>query len=323
MAVGARGRDHACPQGVTAAVKLILVRNGGSARSIRLNWLSLAAGVALVFGIAFAFSAVLYPIVNTHFMVPGMIDQWREQLADQDARVQELETQAVAESGAVGRQLAQMQAQLWRMEAIGAQVAEVAEISLDEIGLNQPAPIGGPVGNCETTLDWPDLGSALDALAVDIRDREDELRVLESVLDNQEHRDAATPSGWPVHRGWVSSPYGRRVDPISGKLSWHTGIDIAGQKGADVVAVAAGIVVYSGPRAGYGKLVEIDHGDGVMTRYAHHQELRVETGDIVKRGDVVGSLGATGRTTGFHVHVEVLKNGRHLNPSRYLTRRKA
>lgn len=298
-----------------------MVRRGGIARSIRLNWLTMLAGVSLVLGIAFAFSVLLYPVVTSQFMLPGVIDQWREQLAEQDARVREVEQRAVAESGAVGRQLAQMQARLWRMKALGVQVANVAEIPLDEFGFDLPAPLGGPAASCETVLEWSDLRAGLDAIAVDIREREDELQVLESVLGKQGYREAATPSGWPVHRGWISSSYGRRVDPISGKMAWHTGIDFAGRHGSDVIAVAAGIVVHAGPRPGYGNLVEIDHGDGFLTRYAHHHQLRVKTGDIVKRGDTVGSLGATGRTTGSHVHIEVLKNGRHLDPSTYVGRR--
>ena len=302
-------------------MKIVLVRQGGDAWSIRAGWRVMAGAVCLVLGIAGALSAVLYPLVTSQFMIPGMIDQWRERLADQDARVRDLEKQATAESGAVGRQLAQMQARLWRMEALGVQVADVARIPLDEFGFDLPAPQGGPAGSCDSFLESPDLRAGLNALAVDIRDRVDELQVLESVLGNQEYREAARLAGWPVKRGWISSPYGRRVDPISGKMAWHTGIDFAGRKGSDVVAIAAGVVVYAGPREGYGNLVELDHGGGYVTRYAHQEALKVKTGDIVKRGEPLGSLGTTGRSTGPHVHVEVLKNDRHVNPATYVSRR--
>ena len=302
-------------------MKIIVVRQEGRSWSLRADWRMLLAALCLLFGTAVAISAFMYPLIMSEFMIPGMIDQWRERLVDQDVRVRELEQQAMAESGAVGRQLAQMQARLWRMEALGVQVADVAEIPLDEFGFDSPAPQGGPVASCENVLEWPDLRAGLDALSVDIRDREDELQVLESVLGNQEYRAAAALSGWPINRGWISSPYGRRVDPISGKMAWHTGIDFAGSKGSDVVAIAGGIVVHAGLRAGFGKLVELDHGDGFVTRYAHHDKLRVKSGDIVKRGDTVGSMGATGRTTGPHVHIEVLKDGRHVNPAKYVARR--
>ena len=318
---GTNRRDATGQHDARAVVKIILVRGGGKSRSLRVDWRTLLAGVCLVFGTAVAISAFLYPLITSEFVIPGMIEQWRDRLADQDARVQNLERQAVAESGAVGRQLGQMQARLWRMEALGVQVADVAEIPLDEFGFDLPAPQGGPVASCENVLEWPDLRAGLDALAIDIRDREDELQVLESVLGNQEYRAAAALSGWPVTRGWISSPYGRRVDPISGKMAWHTGIDFAGRKGSDVTAIASGVVVHAGSRHGYGKLVEIDHGDGFVTRYAHHDELLVRSGDIVRRGDAVGSMGVTGRTTGPHVHIEVLKNGRHVNPARYVSKR--
>lgn len=277
--------------------------------------------VCLVLGVAAVLSTVLYPLVTSQFMIPGMIDQWRERLADQDARVRDLEDRAMAESGAVGRQLAQMQARLWRMEALGVQVADVARIPLDEFGFDLPAPQGGPAGSCDRFLESPDLRAGLDALAVDIRDREDELEVLEAVLGTQEYWESARLAGWPVKRGWISSPYGRRVDPISGRMAWHTGIDVAGRRGSDVVAIAAGVVVYAGRRDGYGNMVEIEHGDGYVTRYAHQSDLRVSQGDIVRRGDALGKLGSTGRSTGPHVHVEVLRNGRHVNPATYVARR--
>lgn len=301
-------------------MKIILVKQGGQTRSLRLGWLGLVAGSCLMLGAVVGVSALFYPLISSQLIVPGMIDQWRERLAEQDARVRDFEQQAIADSGAVGRQLAQMQARLWRMEALGGRVAGLTDIPMEEFDFDSPAPQGGPVGSCETVLEWPDMQAGLDALAVDIRNREDELRILERVLGNHEIRESATPNGWPVKGGWISSSYGRRVDPISGKMAWHLGIDFAGRKGSDVVAIAAGVVVHAGPRQGYGKLVEIDHGDGYVTRYAHHERLRVSAGDIVKRGQTLGEMGTTGRSTGPHVHVEVLKNGRHLNPAKYVAR---
>ena len=302
-------------------MKIILVSHDGNTRSIQAGRRVLFGAVCLLLGIAGALSAVMYPLITSQFMIPEMIDQWRERLADQDARVRVLEEQAMTESGAVGRQLAQMQARLWRMEALGNRVADVARIPLDEFGFDLPAPQGGPAGSCDRYLESPDLRAGLDALAIDIRDREDELEVLETVLGNQEYWEAARLAGWPVNGGWISSPYGRRVDPISGRMAWHSGMDVAGRKGSDVVAIAAGVVVFAGRREGYGNLVEIEHGDGYVTRYAHHHRLQVKTGDIVKRGDPLGSLGSTGRSTGPHVHVEVLRNGRHVNPAEYVTQR--
>ena len=118
----------------------------------------------------------------------------------------------------------------------------------------------------------------------------------------------------------MSSRFGRRTDPINGRLAWHNGVDFAGKQGADVVSVAAGVVVHAGPRSGYGEMVEINHGAGFSTRYGHHQELFVKVGDIVKKGQVVGLMGSSGRSTGPHVHFEVYKNGRAVDPSSYIHR---
>ena len=140
-----------------ALMKIVFVRQGGSSRSIEAGWRVMLAAVCLVLGLAGVLSAVLYPLVTSQFMIPGVISEWRDSLADQDARVQLLEEQATAESGAVGRQLAQMQARLWRMEALGVQVADVARIPLDEFGFDLPAPQGGPAGSCDSFLESPDL----------------------------------------------------------------------------------------------------------------------------------------------------------------------
>jgi len=118
----------------------------------------------------------------------------------------------------------------------------------------------------------------------------------------------------------MASGFGLRIDPITGKQAWHNGVDFAGKDGADVIAVAAGVVVYSGLRSGYGKMVEINHGSGYSTRYGHHKALTVKAGDIVRKGEVIGLMGSSGRSTGPHVHFEVFKNGRIVDPASYIHR---
>ncbi len=302
-------------------MKIILFRNNGGARTWRFGWRGpLAIGFVLL-GFLLTANIALYPVVVDRYLIPGMAEQWRARLANQATRLHELEQQALVESEAIGRQLAQMQSRLWRLEALGTEIADVASIPLDDFGFDLPAPVGGPASSCETVLDRPNLRAGLNAVAIDIRDREYELQVLEELLGNREYLEESRLSGWPVRDGWISSPYGQRLDPISGKMAWHAGMDFAGRPGADVIAIAAGVVIYAGQREHYGMMVEVDHGDGYITRYAHHDDLQVETGDIVKRGDVLGTLGSTGRTTGPHVHIEVIKNGRHTNPAQYVSRR--
>jgi len=128
----------------------------------------------------------------------------------------------------------------------------------------------------------------------------------------------STISGRPVEKGWISSGYGMRTDPFNGRKRWHNGVDFAGKAGANVVAVASGVVTWSSKYNNYGNMVEIDHGEGVVTRYAHNQENKVKVGDLVQRGQVIAALGSTGRSTGPHLHFEVYKNGRAVDPSVYI-----
>jgi murein DD-endopeptidase MepM/ murein hydrolase activator NlpD len=140
------------------------------------------------------------------------------------------------------------------------------------------------------------------------------------MLASRKYREDVAMTGRPIERGWMSSEFGRRVDPITGRLAWHPGIDFAGQMGDPIVAVAAGVVVFCGEHQGYGRMVEIDHGGGYSTRYAHQEMMLVALGDVVKKGQVIGLIGSTGRSTGPHVHFEVLKDGRQVDPSRYVAR---
>jgi murein DD-endopeptidase MepM/ murein hydrolase activator NlpD len=131
---------------------------------------------------------------------------------------------------------------------------------------------------------------------------------------------ASTVAGKPVAGGWVSSHFGYRSDPFTGHRAWHKGVDIAGKTGTDVVAVAAGVVTRADNVTGYGNMVEIDHGEGYVTRYGHNKENKVKAGDLIEKGQVIAAMGSTGRSTGSHVHFEVYKNGRVVDPSSYIQR---
>ena len=135
---------------------------------------------------------------------------------------------------------------------------------------------------------------------------------------NKSLHERVMPSGKPVDEGWLSSKYGKRNDPFTGKQDFHKGLDFAGKKGADVLAVGDGVVSWSGKRSGYGNLIEINHGNGYVTRYGHNQRHLVEVGDTVKKGQQVAMMGSTGRSTGPHVHFEVLHNGKRVNPAKYM-----
>jgi murein DD-endopeptidase MepM/ murein hydrolase activator NlpD len=156
--------------------------------------------------------------------------------------------------------------------------------------------------------------SALDAI---FSQREVQFDLLAGLLSAEQLQAAATPAGRPIRRGWQSSPYGNRIDPITGKRAWHDGADFAGREGSDILAVASGVVSWSGYQNGYGNLIEVSHGDGLSTRYGHNAENLVEVGDLVRRGDVIALMGNTGRSTGPHVHFRSLQKWPHGRP-RYL-----
>jgi murein DD-endopeptidase MepM/ murein hydrolase activator NlpD len=249
----------------------------------------------------------------------ALVAQWQRQVVEQQTEVRLLQERAGAEAQAVGRQLAGMQARLLRMEALGARVTQVAALEDGEFTFENPVATGGPE-SVEPRVGGFELQRTLADLSHDLKRREAELEVLEALLRDRDYRHATEVAGRPVSRGWVSSPFGSRVDPFSGQSAWHPGVDFSGRRGTDVMAVAGGVVIYADRRPDYGWTVEINHGDGYVTRYAHHQELKVATGEIVKRGQVIGTIGSSGRATGPHLHFEVLKNGRHVDPRTYIAR---
>jgi len=165
-----------------------------------------------------------------------------------------------------------------------------------------------------------DLAGELNRFEARLDDREQQLGILDTLFQNQKLVDATWLSGQPVEKGWVSSAYGMRADPFTGSRSMHNGIDFAGKAGSDVLSVAAGVVTWAGREAGYGNMVEISHGDGFVTRYSHNKENLVEPGELVQKGQPIALLGSTGRSTGAHVHYEVYKHGRSVDPSSYVRR---
>jgi murein DD-endopeptidase MepM/ murein hydrolase activator NlpD len=221
--------------------------------------------------------------------------------------------------GVMTQRLGQLQAQVIRLEALGKRLVTVSGLDEGEFDFDAVPALGGPISDRMVLQpDLPDLATLLERLTRQLEDREQQFSVLTSLMLNRSLQQSAQPAGRPVEGGWISSHYGRRSDPFTGKNSFHDGIDIAGKSGSTVVAVASGIVTYSGNRANYGKLVEVSHGNDYVTRYAHNQENLVAVGDMVKQGDPIARMGSSGRSTGPHLHFEVLQRGRTVNPVRFI-----
>ena len=302
-------------------MQLILINKNGEPAQLALpSWKIKALSVVLgVVCLGLVVSGFM--LKQSDFVDAAVIDNWRAKLSEQDAVVEALQSQSVARRQAVGRQIAEMQARLWRMEALASYMHESSGLPQDEFDFDAPVSQGGPLSAKAEVLGVENLDDQLFNLSERLKQRETELSILDQVLVGVYTEQGATPVGAPIVKGWMSSPFGERVDPISGKKAWHEGMDFAGANGSDVIAVANGVVVFAGHRSGYGKLIEISHGEDLRTRYGHHQELLVHAGQSVKRGDVIGRMGSSGRSTGPHVHFEVLKSGKPVNPARYVSAR--
>ena len=253
---------------------------------------------------------------------PGQqVVEWGAKLEEQRAQVlatrRELQDRLDALAGRVG----QMNAHVIRLDALGRRLTDMAKLDKGEFDFESEPAVGGPEGVVEGAIAAaPELTAMLDDLSNQIKDRERQLAVLESLISTRNLSRQIVPGGRPVTSGWISSYFGHRADPFTGRSAFHRGIDFAGPSGAEVVAVASGVVTYSKERFGYGKVVEINHGNGYVTRYAHNQRVLVQLGDTVQKGQPVALIGSTGRSTGPHLHFEVLKQGRAVDPMSFVKR---
>ena len=291
-------------------MRIIFVNEKGASKSFRgfviLSWVVLLGFILM--SVSFV-NSWRNPDLST-----AGLQRMKDELSIQQAELKEIEKNANSRNFAISAELAAMQSSLWEMEAIAGSLSALAELPEEEFNFDPAVSQGGSSQEPARKLDWPDLESQLQQLQLKLERRKKELRVLDDIVKEKKNQKDSILRGKPVKKGWYSSAYGRRMDPITGRPAWHAGVDFAGKLGSDVIAVASGVVVYSGRKDGYGNLVEIDHGNGVITRYGHHDELKVEVGDFVKQGDTIGLMGNSGRSTGPHVHLEVLRDGRAVNP---------
>jgi len=257
---------------------------------------------------------------DTHFF-DEVADALEEDLSSQKQSVEETREEINRRLQAMTLRMGQMQAKLSRIEALGEILTEKAELMDGEFDFSEAPALGGPSLQISTQpLSELETLKMLEKLSMSIDDRAMQLGMVSDLIQDRHISRENQPSGLPAESGWISSFYGNRPDPFTGKQTWHNGVDIAGKMGSGVLSVAAGVITYSGERNGYGNMVEITHDNGFITRYAHCQDLYVELGEIVKKSQVIASMGSTGRSTGPHVHFEVFKNGRSVDPASYIRR---
>lgn len=239
------------------------------------------------------------------------------------AELATLRTQVQDRVSALSLRLADMNAHVLRMDALGKRLTQMANISSRELNFDAPPAVGGPEdgeGRRGVVAQIPDITRQIDDLQRKLVLRDGQLLALENVILSRSLNAAVRPAGQPVLEGYISSLFGGRTDPFDGHEAHHKGVDIAGPAGSEVLSVATGVVTRAGPASGYGNLVEINHGSGYTTRYGHNQEVLVSVGETVTRGQPIALMGSTGRSTGPHLHFEVLRNGQHVDPLSFIDR---
>lgn len=232
----------------------------------------------------------------------------RDQAALQDAHLR-------ANIDAMARRLGEMQARMMQIDSLGERVAGLAGLTPPEV---RSTPGSGGILVGAQPLDLNGLGLAMDQLDRFATERVDWLTVIESRLFDQTIQRSLIPTEMPVKDVELGSRFGWRIDPITGQQAMHTGLDFPAEVGTPIVAAAGGVVQAQEYHPAYGHMVEIDHGNQITTRYAHASKVLVRKGDIVKRGDLIAEVGNTGRSTGPHLHFEVLVSGVPQNPARFL-----
>jgi murein DD-endopeptidase MepM/ murein hydrolase activator NlpD len=238
----------------------------------------------------------------------------------QQQQVNEIASETRNQLSVVAQRMGILAARMNRIDALGQRLASSA--NFDEFDFSVVPSVGGPeqYDKLSDNSELSALFNQMDQLLQHLDNQQQQLSVLETVMLSHHIEEDARVTGLPVQKGWLSSHYGMRSDPFTGRAAMHKGVDIASPEGTLVLATGAGVVSWAAKRAGYGFLVEIDHGAGLKTRYAHAKKLLVKIGDVVGKGEEIALVGNTGRSTGPHVHYEVLKRDQTINPRRYLYR---
>lgn len=301
----------------------IIVVSGarGRARTLSLDWRHWTLGGFGLLLLFFAFT-LLFNYVTLRYAASMNLPLLQSILLD-DQRRQANRAQEVVQGhlNAMAIKLGELQAQLLQLDGLGERLAQMAGLKPKDLPPSEPGKApgrGGPAPTLASDLSVDEFATLLSQLSHQVEERSDQLGVLEALLVSSSANKQFLPTLAPVDGGWLSSSYGWRIDPFTGQKGFHEGLDFPAAAGTPIVAAASGKVLFADVQAQYGKMVEIDHGNGLVTRYAHASMLFVKEGDLVVRGQRIAAVGSTGRATGSHLHFEVRLNGTPQNPTRFL-----
>lgn len=289
------------------------------ARTLTLGLPQLALlGMGLMIAVIAAAAAMNYLIlrVAADFNVPYLQTMLLSAQQEQHEKAQSYLRENL---NAMAVKLGQMQAQLVRLDTLGERLAKFAGFKPQDLVFGEMPGRGGAISALPSQdLSLGDFTRQLDSLTRQVDDRGDKLGILESLFTLDSAKKKLIPTMLPVEGGWYSSNYGWRIDPFTGQRAFHEGIDVMAEQGTTIHAAAGGVVVYSDHHPQYGNMIEIDHGNDLISRYAHASRRMVKVGEVVLRGAKIGEVGRTGRATGTHLHFEVRQRGAPVNPSQFL-----
>ncbi|MFZ4538258.1 M23 family metallopeptidase [Propionivibrio sp.] len=294
---------------------IILVSNRlATAKTLNVTARLLLAVVAGLIFLSFA-TSFLFSWVGVRFNMP-----FAEDLVAAVQQIHNRKTEAYVRDNitTMAVKLGEMQAQLMRLDSLGERISKLSGVNAPKQEVIGKGGQGGPLIHASQALAANELQREIDRLALIVEDRSDTLTALESQLMERRIKSNLLPTMVPIHADRVGSTFGYRLDPIAGVGAVHEGIDFVAEQGTRVIASAGGVVMTSEYHAQYGNMIEIDHGNDFSSRYAHLSKLNVKTGQVVKRGQIIGASGNTGRSTGSHLHFEVRFKGAAQNPSRFL-----
>lgn len=298
---------------------ILFSRSKGKILNLQCNdWSQVCISLLVILMIMGLLTGVSY-YAGTQHSDSHIMAKWKFDLTEREQELASIKDQHRLHLDALTQRTALLQAQLNRIDALGAKLVSMADLEDGEFDFGSPPGIGGPdlsAGSSNAVAE--SLEDSLEQLSLSSSDREKQLQVLDHLLLSNTLHEKILPQGRPVKQGWVSSGYGIRTNPFSGQIEFHKGIDFAAKSGDKVIAVADGIVTSSAYQSGYGNLIEIDHGDGYSTRYGHNNKILVHPGEVVTRGEAIALMGSTGRSTGPHVHFEVMQNGKQINPDEFI-----